>query len=118
MNIKRPDIGTKMYSLHEHMYYVKYRAAPLIEYCVCEAEVTGFFRSGYTEICMTGLSPDGYRTPYRYKLCDIGLRVFYTAREAAYLAQEITEKFERTWGWMGEADASLRRSWEKYLAEN
>lgn len=112
---KRPDIGTKMYSVHEHRYHVKGRAAPLFEYCVCEAEVTGFFQGGYTEICMIGLSPDGYRTPYRYKLSDIGSRVFYTPQEAANLALDMTEKHERTWGWMGKTDTSLRRTWEKYL---
>lgn len=112
----RPEIGTKMYSVHEHLYYIEKHAGPVLEYCVCEAEVTGFFQGGYTEVCLVGLSPEGYRTPYRYKLSDIGSKVFYTAKEAAQLAQKMTEQYERTWGWIGAPDIQLRRTWEKYLS--
>ncbi len=112
---ERPAIGTKMYSVNEHRYYIKEHTGPLLEYCVCEAEVTGFFKGGYTEVCLTGLSPEGYRTPYRYKLSEIGELVFYTAREAAELAKKKTEKYESTWGWLGEPDIPMRRTWEQFL---
>lgn len=59
-----------MYSVHEHLYYIKGRTAPVLEYCVCEAKVTGFFKGGYTEICLVGPNPNGFQTPYRYKLSD------------------------------------------------
>lgn len=104
-----------MYSVHEHLYYTKDKDAPILEYCVCEAEVTGFFKGGYTEICLVGLCPKGYRTPYRYELSDVGKALFYTAKEAALLAERMTRQYEKTWGWIGEPDVPMRRTWEKYL---
>lgn len=106
-----------MYFAHEHLYYTKDKAAPVSEYCVCEAEVTGFIQGGYTEVCLVGLCPEGYRTPYYYKLSEIGQKVFYTIQEAARLAKAMTEEYERVWGWMGEPDIPMRRTWEKYLAD-
>lgn len=94
---KRPDIGTKMYSVREHLYYIQNHAGPLLEYCVCEAEVTGFFEGGYVEVRLRGKSPEGFMTPYFYKLSEIGTRVFYTAEEAARLAKDMTERYEKTW---------------------
>lgn len=111
---KRPDTGTKMYLVHEHLYYIEGHAAPVLEYCVCEAKVTGFFQGSYTEVCLIGLSPKGFTTLYRYKLSEIGTRVFYTAQEAAKLAQKMTEKYENTWRWLGKPDIPMRRTWEKY----
>lgn len=113
---ERPAIGTKMYSVHEHLYYDKsIRTSPLTEYCVCEAEVRGFFEGGYVEICLTGKIPDRGMVPYRYRLKDVGEKVFYTPREAAELAQRMTEKHERTWGWMG--DPPMRRPWAYLLKD-
>ena len=106
---ERPAIGTKMYSVHEHPYYIPAETAPVIEYCVCEAEVQGFFEGGYVEICLRGEIPDKGMVPYRYRLKDVGEKVFYTPREAAELAQRMTEKYERTWIWMG--DPPMRRPW-------
>ena len=68
---------------------------------------------GFVEICVTGKSPDGYRTPYRYKLADLGKSIFFTPREAAELAQRETERYERTWSRMGYPP--MRRTWEVYL---
>lgn len=112
---RKPEVGTKMYAVKEHRYYVKDKPAPLLEYCVCEMEVTGFYKGGYVEICLTGISPEGYRTPYRYALSDIGLQVFYTVHDAARLALEMTEKYEQTWSWTG--DPPMRRIWEHYLID-
>lgn len=114
--MKKPEIGTLMYSVHEHLYYIKDRTAPVLEYCICEAEVTGFFKGGYTEICLVGPNPDGFQTPYKYKLSEIGRKLFFTARDAAALAKQMTETYERTWGWIN--DPPMRRTWEKYLCES
>lgn len=117
--IQRPKIGTKMWDVHENLYYDKsIKPAPLVEYVVTEGEVTGYFEGGYVEICMTGPVPRGdlsFPVPRRHKLSYIGKRVFYTAREAALLAQELTEKYERTWDWT--KNPPLRRTWEQYLEE-
>lgn len=104
-----------MYFVQEHLYYIEGKAGPILEYCVCEAEVTGFFQGGFTEICLKGYSPKGYMTPYRYKLSDIGKKVFYTPKEAAELAKRMTDVYEHTWGWLGEPDIPMRRTWEPLL---
>lgn len=112
---KRPDIGTKMYAVHEHLYYITGYAGPVLEYCVCEAEVTGFSVGGYTEVQMVGLSPEGYRTPWSYRLSEIGMKVFYTPQEAEQMAEAMTEQYERRWGWLGAPDIPMRRPWMKVL---
>lgn len=53
--------------------------------------------------------------PYRYRLKDVGEKVFYTPREAAVLAKQMTEKYERTWAWMN--DPPMRRTWAHLLEE-
>lgn len=116
MRQKRPVIGTKMYAVHEHLYYIPGFPAPVMEYCVCEAEVRGFFTGGYTEVRLIGNSPNGFVTPYSYKLSDIDKRVFYTPTEAALLAKDMTDKYERIWGWIGNPHIPMRRLWEEYLA--
>lgn len=113
---KRPEIGTVLWSVHEHLYYAPDRVGPVMEYCVCDAAVTGYYEGGFVEICVTGKSPDGYCTPYRYKLSDLGKCIFFTPREAAELAQRETERYERTWGRIT-GDPPMRRTWEKYLQE-
>ena len=115
---KRPLIGTLMYSVHEHLYYCNGHAATLMEYVVCVAKVTGFYTKGYTEVCLLGKDPDGYNTPYRYKLNEIGEKLFYTAKEAAEYANQRTERYENTWGWTGGPDIPMRRSWETLLLDN
>lgn len=62
---------------------------------------------------MTG--PDGFPQPGYYKLDDIGKKLFYTAAEAAALAKSMTEKYERTWGWIGAPEIPMARPWEKLL---
>ena len=116
--IKKPEIGTRMYSVHEHLYYIKDYPAPLLEYVVCVAEVTGFYTQGYTEVCLTGKNPDGHNMPYRYPLNKIGKSIFYTAKEAAEYAKVLTERYEHTWGWLGAQDIPMRRSWETLLLDN
>lgn len=112
---KRPEIGATMYSVQEHLYYIPDRASPVREYCVCEAEVRGFFVGGYVEICLTGKIPGKGIVPYRYPLKDVGKQVFYTPHEAAVLAKQMTEKYERTWGWM--RDPPMRRTWAHLLED-
>ena len=110
---KRPPVGTVLWSVHEHLYYIPGHAGPVKEYCVCNLTVTGYYEGGYVEICTTGKSPDGYRTPYRYKLSDLGKCVFFTSKEAAEMAKKETEREEKIWGWTG--DPPMRRTWEVYL---
>jgi len=112
---KRPEIGTTMYSVNEHLYHIPGRTAPVMEYCVTEATVQGYFKGGYIEICLLGKLPGRGMTPYRYPLKDVGVRVFYTPREAAELAKQMTEKYERTWSWTG--DPPVRRTWVHLLED-
>lgn len=111
-NKKRPKIGTKMYMVKEHLFYIAGYPAPVLEYCICEGEVRRFITLNHTEIELIALSPEGYRTPYYYKTSDVNKRVFFTLQEAVLLAKQKTEKYERTWGWIGVPDIPMRRPWE------
>ena len=113
--MKKPDIGTKMYFVCEHLNYIPNHAGPVKEYCVCEADVTGFFAGSYTDVRLIGDDPDGNRTPYSVRLSEIGERVFYTSAEAADHAQALTVRDERIWGWLGAPDIPMRRTWENLL---
>nr|DAD86138.1 MAG TPA: hypothetical protein [Siphoviridae sp. ctGyV19] len=115
---KRPDIGTKMYSVHEHLYYIPDYPAPVLEYVVLEAKVTGFYTLGYTEVCLVGKDPDGHNTPYRYPLNKIGKSLYYSKREAAVQAEQATKRYENTWGWVGDPHIPMRRTWKYLLLEN
>ena len=112
---KRPEIGAEMYAVFEHLYYIPGHAAPVMEYCVCKGTVRGFFTGGYTEVCLLFTGPDGFPKPGRRRLDDIGKKLFYTAAEAAALAKSMTEKYERTWSWVGPPDIPMARPWEKIL---
>lgn len=110
-----PAVGTKMYFVVEHRYYIPDHAAPMMEYCVCEGEVTGYFTLGYTEMHLVGSNPDGFTAPSHYKVKEIGEKVFFTPREAALLAKHMTKKYEQAWGWMG--NPPMRRLWIVFLDE-
>lgn len=116
--VTRPEIGTVMYFVSEHLYRIKDNPCSIREYVVLNGKVTGFFEGGYTEVCMLGKNANGFNAPHYAALRDIGKRVFYTAKEAALYAQELTEKYERAWSWMGDPYIPLRRTWEKYIKEN
>jgi hypothetical protein len=112
-----PPIGTKMFHADEHLYYVNGIAAPLKEYCVCEAEVMDYIKGGAVEIKLVGKDPGGYEALYYYRLGGIGTRIFRTVKEAALLAKRKTEQYERDWGALNPPDVPMRRTWEKYLEE-
>ena len=61
--------------------------------------------------------PDGFPKPGHFRLDDIGKKLFYTAAEAAALAESMTEKYELAWGWIGPPDIPMARPWEKILDE-
>ena len=94
--VERPEIGTEMYAVFEHIYSVQNRAGPLLEYCVCKGAVRGFFTGGYTEVRLLFTGPDGSPKPGYYKLDDIGKKLFYTAAEAAALDLSIIQISEPT----------------------
>lgn len=60
--VERPEIGTEMYAVFEHRYYIPGHAAPVMEYCVCKGAVRGFFAGGYTEVSLLFTGPDGSRS--------------------------------------------------------
>lgn len=87
---RKPEIGDTMFHVCEHLYYVPERAAPLSEYCVCEATVVGFLKGGYTEVKLVGKNPGGFNTPYHYKMAEVGSKVFFDAHSAAKYAESLT----------------------------
>ena len=117
--IQKPPIGTKMYFVKENYYYVPENPAPKKEYCVCEGVIERFITGGYTEIYMVGPGPVGrekIQIVTIRRLDEIGERIFYTAKEAAFLAKKETEKYEKIWGRLEKEP--LRRTWEKYQEES
>lgn len=112
--MKLPELGTKMYFVLEHLYYDKsIRTAPLLEYCVCEGTVRNYIKGGYTEMVLIGQGADHFQVLSYFRIGEIGNHVFFTPYEAALLAKKMTEDYERTWAWIG--DAPLRRSWAHLL---
>lgn len=112
---RKPEIGDKMFHVCEHLYYVPERAAPLREYCVCEATVVCFLRGGYTEVKLVGKNPRGFDTPYYFKLSEVGSKVFFDAQSAAKYAESLTVYAEQHWNWAGEP---LRRSYKDLFEEH
>ena len=109
--MNKPEIGDEMWDVREHLYHEAGVAAPLMEYVVCAVRVKGYFKGSYVSIDVT----DG-KTPRRYKLSEIGTKVFYTAREAALYAQQLSDRSDAVWMRMG--SPPVRRTWEKYLKED
>lgn len=109
---RKPEIGDVMFHVCEHLYYVPEHAAPLSEYCVCEAAVVGFLKGGYTEVKLVGKNPGGFNTPYHYKMAEVGSKVFFDAHSAAKYAESLTVYAEQHWSWAG---AQLRRPYKDLL---
>ena len=107
----RPPIGTTMYSVHEHLYYIPDYAAPMKEYCVSAGKVKEYIEVRYVEIVLLGKAPEGYRELYYYKLSDIGKKYFFSRQEAEKLAEEKADQYEHTWGWIGPPQIPMRRPW-------
>ena len=113
----KPEIGSTMWDVCENLYYDYAKsAAPLKEFVVSKGKVRGFLQINYTSMFLVG--PVGERASImrEYRLADIGKRVFYTAREAALYAKELSDKYDRTWERISK-DGPIRRTWEKYLNE-
>ena len=106
---RKPEIGDTMFHVCEHLYYVPEHAAPLNEYCVCEATVVGFLKGGYTEVKLVGKNPGGFNTPYHYKMAEVGSKLFFDAHSAAKYAESLTVYAEQHWNWAG---ARLRRPYK------
>ena len=115
---KRPPVGTKLYVVREHLYYKPGRAAPDLEYAVYSGRVKGYIEGGYVQIkiLLENAGPNNLAYP---KLGDIGKSVFYTAHDAALLAEAKTEDYERRWAWTERwGNIPLRRPWKELLNEN
>lgn len=113
----RPEIGSTMWDVCENLYYDYAKsAAPLIEFVVSGGQVKGFFTGGYVTMNIAGPVANRSGVIRSYKVSDVGKRVFYTAREAALYAKELSDKHDRTWERISK-DCPIRRTWEKYLNE-
>lgn len=88
--MERPPVGTKVYGVHEHLYYVPNCPWPLLKYVVSEGAVTGYFVGHYVSICTVETLPGRGRVPYRYRLNDVGEELFFTREEAETLAAKLT----------------------------
>lgn len=108
-----PEIGTQLYFVCEHIYNTEERIANK-EYVVCSRELTNYIEnSSWTSMRIVGPGPDGYMSVYYCKPQEIGVKVFYSAKEAAQLAKRFTDLEDKIWGAM---EPPMRRPWEEYLA--
>ena len=114
----RPPLGTTMFCVQEHRYYIPGRAGPALEYVIFEGKVVGYYDGpGWADIQLRGRGAHGIETIHR-RLKDIGAKVFHTDVEAARLARDMTEDYERRWAWTERwGDVPLRRPWEQLLKE-
>ena len=114
----KPDIGTNVWFVTEHLYYVPGRNAPEHEYCVYQGEIIRYRVGAWTDAVIKYRCEEGYT-----KLTDVALkandpRIFDNPRDAALLAREYTEEYMRRWRWiwnMWRDTPPMRRSWEKYI---
>ena len=114
----RPSVGTTMFCVCEHLYYISGRAGPAKEYVIFEGVVTGYHDAGWVDVTLEGRDADGHMETVHRRLKDIGSTLFFTVREAALLAESMTEDYERRWGWTERwGDVPLRRPWQVYLDE-
>lgn len=113
--MRKPILGDTMYFVREHFYRVPGHAAPLVEYCVCEGTVCGFFTGKYKEVELTGKNPDGFQTPAYFKMSQIGKTLFFGPEAAAKLAEKKTVEYEKVWNWAGGPQFPMRRSFAHLL---
>lgn len=115
----RPPLGTTMFCVREHLYYIPGRAGPAKEYVIFEGEIVDYYDGpGWVDVKLKGRDADGYVQTIHRRLKDIGVKIFFTAREAAVLARDMTEDYERRWAWTERwGDVPLRRPWEQLLKE-
>lgn len=111
--LKRPEVGSKMYCVREHLYWPNGDKTQLHrEFCVCEAVVRDYFegRPEYVYVRING--PKGLDLE-NYRLSEIGEKLFYTPREAAVLAEQETNRWDRFVLMLG--NPPMRRPWADLL---
>lgn len=105
-----PKIGTQLYFVCEHVYDHGH-----MEYVVCSGELISYNEnSSRTEMRIVGTGPYGYKIVSYYKPQDIESKVFYSAKEAAQRAKQLTDHDDRVWG---AVSPPMRRPWENLLED-
>ncbi len=109
-----PKIGTQLYFVCEHIYNTEDRIANK-EYVICSGKVTGYNENGrLTLMRIVGPGPDGYLSISYCRPQEIGIKVFYSAKEAAELAERMTGQEDKVWGAM---EPPMHRPWANLLEE-
>ena len=118
--IWKPEIGSKVWFACEHFYHRpnmdKYQ--PEYEFMIYEGEVKGYRTGNWTDINIRYQCEEGY-----IKLIDIKLdadkpTIFDNPKDAAMMAQRMTEDYVKRWGWVWRMHPDMPpmpRRWEKYL---
>ena len=107
---EKVPIGTVVYGVHEHLYKELGNVHTFKEWVVSEEIVKKHFEVKYKEIHTS----DG-KTPYYYFAKDFGVKVFFTAYEAAKEAERRTVEDEQKS--YNSDDVPFRRTYMKYLEE-
>ncbi len=116
-----PPIGTEMWTVMENFWKKEGYYGSIREFIVVPGKVRkidGQFFSLLRRVPGPKGDPNQLNSkdvPW-YKQKDIGVHVFFSAKEAARAAQALTEKEERLWGAvMQPPHYPLRRTWAPYL---
>lgn len=105
-----PEIGTQFYFVCEHFYDHGHK-----EYVVCSGKLVDYTEGErLTLMRIVGPGPYGYKIVSYYRPQEIGLKVFYLAKEAAQLAKQRTDHEDKVWGAM---EPPMRRPWAHLLEE-
>ena len=109
-----PKIGPQLYFVCEHIYNTEDRTANK-EYVVCSGELTGYSEnSSWTAMRIVGTGPYGYEIVSYYKPQEIGAKVFYSAKEAAQRAKQLTDHDDKVWG---AVSSPMRWPWAHLLED-
>lgn len=109
-----PEIGTQLYFVCEHIYNTEDRIANK-EYVVCSGELTGYNENGSSTLMrIVGPGPKGYLSVSYCRPQEIGIKVFYSVKEAAQLAKRMTDQEDKVWG---AVQPPMRRPWAHLLED-
>lgn len=111
--IRWPEVGETVWVVDENFYRLPGKTVPMTDYTVKPYTCGRIHLNRRGDAPYEALLSDGHRLYYWRPGDNCG---FFTAREAAMRAKELTELAESpTRAWM--LDGPMRRTWEVYLQD-
>lgn len=105
-----PKIGTQFYFVCEHLYDHGHK-----EYVVCSGELVKYTNGERLSLMqIVGPGPDGHTSVTYGRPQEIGIKMFYSAKEAAQVAKRLSDQYDKVWCAM---EPPIRRPWANLLEE-